>query len=210
MRVGFPLELKCVTATCSSHTSPRPSGRRNRNVIECGCSCGRAMFERVVTDGRSSGWICLIHSSLLRDCSRTQAQDFRRILAQLYQADAKIPIKGYHTASTKRFFQPLLSFEDRELVRPSLAEQSRQNKRAERSGQNGRLSRQDALLKRQTRIAEKANGKYCSPYNRDRAHERCGGRKGRANTGGDPHEQRTERGNRQFKCPWRIRQNDQQ
>src|SRR5688572_168500 len=71
--------------------------------------------------------------------SRTQAQDFRRILAQLYQADAKIPIKGYHTASTKRFFQPLLSFEDRELVRPSLAEQSRQNKRAERSGQNGRL-----------------------------------------------------------------------
>ena len=141
---------------------------------------------------------------------RPKTQDFGRILAQLYQPDAKVPIKGYHTASTKRFFQPLLSFEDREFVCPPLAEQSRQNKRAERSGQNGRLSRQDALLKRQTRIAEKANGKYCCPHNRDRAHERCDGRKGRANTGGDPHEQRTERGNRQFECPWRIRQNDQE
>ncbi len=90
---------------------------------------------------------------------QAQTQDFGRIRAQLYQADAKIPIKGYHTASTKRFFQPLLSFEDRELVCPSLAEQRRQNKRAERSGQNGRLSRQDALLKHQTRIAEKANGR---------------------------------------------------
>ena len=88
---------------------------------------------------------------------RAKTQDFRRILAQPYQADAKIPIKGYHTASPKRFFQPMLSFEDREFVYPPLAEQSRQNKRAERSGQNGRLSRQDALLKRQARIAEKAN-----------------------------------------------------
>src|SRR6266850_5270085 len=142
--------------------------------------------------------------------SRAKTKDFGRILAQPYQADADVPIKGYYTASPKRFFQSMLPFEDREFVYPSLAEQSRQNQRAERSGQNGRLSRQDTLLKRQTRIAEKANGKYCCPYNRDCAHERCDGHKGRANTGGDPHEQRTERGNRQFKCPWRIRQNDQQ
>ena len=168
------------------------------------------MFKRVVTDRAIIGMDLSYPFCAAERLSRAKTQDFGRILAQPYQADAKVPIKGYHTASPKRFFQPLLSFEDREFVCPPLAEQSRQNKRAERSGQNGRLSRQDALLKRQTRIAEKANGKYCCPYNRDRAHERCDGRKGRANTGGDPHEQRTERGNRQFECPWRIRQNDQE
>ena len=141
---------------------------------------------------------------------RTQAQDFRRILAQPYQPGAKVPIKGYDVAGPKRFFQPLLSLEDREFVCPPLAEQSRQNKRTERSGQNSRLSRQDPLLEWQTRVAEKANAKYCCPHNRDRAHERCDSRKGRANPGSDPHEQRTERGNRQFEYPWRIRQNDQE
>ena len=123
---------------------------------------------------------------------RAKTQDFGRILTQPYQADAKIPIKGYYTASPKRFFQPTLSFEDREFVCPPLAEQSRQNKRAELSRQNGRLRRQDTLLKRQARIAEEANGKDCRPYNRHRAHERCHGCKGGANAGGDPHEQRTE------------------
>ena len=93
---------------------------------------------------------------------RAKTQDFRRILAQPYQAGAKVPIKGYHAAGAKRFFQPMLSFEDREFVCPSLAEQSRQNQRAERSGQNGRLSRQDTLLERQTRIAEKANAQILS------------------------------------------------
>ena len=141
---------------------------------------------------------------------RAKPQDFHRILAQPYQAGAKVPIEGYDTAGPKRFFKPMLSFKESQFVCPSLAEQGRQNKRAERSGQNGRLSGQNPLLKHQTRIAEEANGEYCCPYNRDRAHERCDGRKGRANTGGDPHEQRTERGNRQFKCPWRIRQNDQE
>src|SRR4029077_15709253 len=130
-----------------------------------------------------------------------KTQDFRRILTQPYQAGAKVPIKGYHAASPKRFLQPMLSFEDREFVCPSLAEQSRENKRAERSGQNGRLSRQDTLIERQMCIAEKANGKYRGPHDRDCAHERCNGCKGRANTGGDPHEQRTERGARSFELP---------
>ena len=210
MRTGIPPESKCVTATCSNHTSPRPSGRRNRNVIECERSSGRAMFKRVVTVGRSSGWICLTHSALLRDCfgprPRISAAFWLSRIRPMRRSQSKVITPPARSASSSR----LLSFEDREFVYPSLAEQSRQNKRAERSGQNGRLRRQDALLKRQTRIAEKANGKYCCPYNRDRAHERCDGRKGRANAGGDPHEQRTERGNRQFECPRHIRQNDQE
>ena len=198
-------------ATCSSHTSPRPSGRKKRNVIECESSSRRAIFRRAATDGRSSGWMRLIHSALLRDCRRTKTEDFRRIRAQpVSRQSAKIPIEGYHAASAKRFFQPQLPFEDREFMYPPLAEQSRKNQRAERRGQNGRLSRQDALFERQARIAEKANAKYRRPDNRDRAQECCDGRKRRANTGGHPHEQRTERGNRKFECPRLIGQKDQE
>ena len=116
---------------------------------------------------------------------RTKTEDFRRIRAQLVsrpvrRSQSKVITPPARSASSSR----MLSFEDREFMYPPLAEQSRQNQRAERRGQNGRLSRQDALFERQARVAEKANAKYRRPDNRDGAHERCDCRKGRANTGG--------------------------
>src|SRR3954465_15648600 len=101
---------------------------------------------------------------------RTKTQDFRRIRAQPYPVGAKVPIKGYDTSSPKRILQPILPFENREFVRPSLTEQSSQNKPAERSGQNGRLRSQDTLIERQLCISKKADGEYCGPHNRYCAH----------------------------------------
>jgi hypothetical protein len=50
---------------------------------------------------------------------------------------------------------------------PPLAEQSRKNQRAERRGQNGRLS--TGCARAAARVAEKANAKYRRPDNRDGA-----------------------------------------
>ena len=106
MRVGIPLASKCVTATCSSHTSPRPSGRRNRNVIECERSSGPAMFKRVVTDGRSSGWICLTHSALLRDClgprPRISAAFWLSRIRPMRRSQSKVITPPARSASSSR------------------------------------------------------------------------------------------------------------
>ena len=142
---------------------------------------------------------------------RAKTQDFGRILAQPYQADAKIPIKGYYTASPKRFFQPMLSFEDRELVYPPLAEQTppeqarrtkwpewspEQTGRAPRAPNAYRRKGQRQILLSMTIVIAHMNVATAVKAGRTRAaiHTNSGQSEAIA----------------EFECPRRIRQNDQE
>src|SRR6516165_1377056 len=84
----------------------------------------------------------------------------------------EVPFEGHHTSGPKRLLEPSLPLEKRDLLKPSLAKQRSKNQRAERDCQDARLSRQDALIKRQTGIAEKADGKRCCHDDGDGADER--------------------------------------
>src|SRR6516162_8633396 len=92
---------------------------------------------------------------------------------------SEVPFEGDHTSGPKRLLESSLPLEKRDLLKPSLAKQRSEHQRAERDCQNARLSRQDALIKRQSGIAENADGKRCCHDDGDGADEgSCSGNTG--------------------------------
>src|SRR4051812_34683485 len=98
--------------------------------------------------------------------SWTKTEDFRGIRAQPDQTGLQIPVEGDHTAGPERFFKPSFPLEDCVIVQPSLTEQGCKHQRAERSGHNGRLGRQDTFLDRKVRVTEKTDREYGRPHDR--------------------------------------------
>src|SRR6516162_3954299 len=127
-----------------------------------------------------------------------------------HSVGSEVPFEGHHTSGPKRLLEPSLPLEKRDLLKPSLAKQRSKNQRAERDCQNARLSREDALIKRQSGIAENADGKSCCRDDGDGADERCCSGDTRRQARREPNEQRAQRDSSQPEGPRLIWQEHQE
>src|SRR5690349_24292198 len=142
------------------------------------------------------------------DRLRSNAEDLRRILAISHIGGGEVPIERHNSAGPKRLLKPALPLQDRCLMPSSLGKQGRQDECAERRGQNCRLSRKDALLDRQTRVAKNADGKWCRQNDGDGPDKRRRGGKDRRQARSYPDAQGTERGDGKLESPRLVWQED--
>src|SRR5579872_1005977 len=118
--------------------------------------------------------------------ARLDAENLLDILTVPDLVRRNVPIECHDATGPKRALKPVFPFQDGALVKPPLAEKRGKNQRAERGGQNGRLSGQDTFFDGQTCVAKNADRKYCRPDDRDGEHEGRYCREGRPEASSNP------------------------
>src|SRR5215471_17645908 len=93
--------------------------------------------------------------STIENRVRSKAEDFDGVLTVTHLVRRKVPIECHYTAGPKCLLEPMFPLQDGALVKPPLAKQRRKHERAERGGQNGRLSGQDPFFERQQKCQQR-------------------------------------------------------
>src|SRR5262245_1710328 len=105
-----------------------------------------------------------------------EAQNLRSVVAPLRRVGPGIPVKGHHSPGGQRFLKPGLTLQECGLMVTALREKRSKNECAERDGKDARLGTQNAMLDRDSGIAEIADTKCGHPDQCKRNYE--GGRSG--------------------------------
>src|SRR5262245_19134520 len=92
-----------------------------------------------------------------------EAQNLSSVVAQLRRVAPGIPFKGHRSAGGQRFLKPGLTLQECGLVMTALREKRSKNECAERDGKDARLGTQNAMLDRDSGIAEIADTKCGHP-----------------------------------------------
>src|SRR5262245_3300668 len=93
----------------------------------------------------------------------TEAQNLRSVVAPLRRVGAGIPFKGHNSSRGQRLLKPGLALQEGGFVVTALREKRSKNERAERDGKDARLGTQNAVLDRDSGIAEIADTKCGHP-----------------------------------------------
>ena len=94
-------------------------------------------------------------TSAIENLIRSKAEDFHGVLTVAHSVRRKVPIECHYTAGPKCLLEPTFPLQNGALVKPPLAKQRRKHERAERGGQNGRLSGQDPFFERQQKCQQR-------------------------------------------------------
>src|SRR5262249_482053 len=91
-------------------------------------------------------------------CGKTflwiEAKDLRSVVAALRGVSLGIPFESHYPARSQRLLKSRLALKESGLVMTPLSEKRSKNERAERDGQDAGLGAHDALIDRDTRVAE--------------------------------------------------------